>query len=209
MMAVLYLFVILGGWLLCSVAERAVPASMTFLHANQRGRSGVAWRRVRRLKTATRLVPMSQGTATSGEFPEDSAVESAGQVGPLGVSDRNAVELKAGDLISVARLTEPIDPGVRDVPSIALDPSQRQPYIGQERVGDILRKLVGHYKANDRDRVVRVEPMIITRFSRGGKTRLMKQIGAGLHAQGIPALFITFNEQTVPTDFELSACSPL
>ncbi|CEM16866.1 unnamed protein product [Vitrella brassicaformis CCMP3155] len=120
-----------------------------------------------------------------------------------------STEIKAGDLISVARLTEPIDPGVRDVSSIAPDPSQRQPYIGQERVGDILRKLVGRYEANDGDHVVRVEPMVITRFSRGGKTRLMKQIGAGLHTQGIPALFITFNEQTTPTDFELSACSPL
>mmetsp|Transcript_24747 Transcript_24747/g.71426 ORF Transcript_24747/g.71426 Transcript_24747/m.71426 type:complete len:734 (-) Transcript_24747:1101-3302(-) len=211
MMAVLYFLIVLGGWLLCCVAERTVPASMAFLHrtipthinANQRDRSAVAWRRVRRLKTATRLVLMSEGTATSGQLPVDAVVA------PLGVRGKNDVEIEAGDLISVDRLTEPIDRGLRLAPSVALDLGQQQPYIGQGRLDKISQELVGHYEARDEDRAIRVPPMVVTRFSRGGKTRLMKQIALGLQKKDIPALFVTFNEGTKPTDFELSARSPL
>ncbi|CEM37054.1 unnamed protein product [Vitrella brassicaformis CCMP3155] len=67
----LYLLVMLEGWLLCCVAERAVPASVAFLHRYTPTHIGAGHRDHSTAdKTTTRLLPLDRLLkATRGELP--------------------------------------------------------------------------------------------------------------------------------------------
>ena len=129
----------------------------------------------------------------------------------LAVQVSGKVTLTPSHLMSVDRLIDPTDrdPEKFNVPSVTLRAGQQQAYIGKDDLKEILTTLRGHYDASDTSRPGRVPPMVITRFARGGKTRMMKELAASLQKEGIPALLITFNDETTVSEDEKMTMTPL
>ncbi|CEM33821.1 unnamed protein product [Vitrella brassicaformis CCMP3155] len=201
----LYLLVILEGWLLCCVAERAVPASLAFLHRYTPTHIGAGHR-------ATATTALLTGDAWGGSRQPQGCCLWMAFVGPHAVRGRSDVEIKAADLIRVGKLTSPTDRDPTGVPSVILSPDQKVPYVGQPALEEIGKELLRQCETIDGDRggpYRRVPPTAISRFSYGGKTRMIKELALSLQQHGIPALFITFNEFTKPSVFELDNKTPL
>ncbi|CEL92040.1 unnamed protein product [Vitrella brassicaformis CCMP3155] len=108
--------------------------------------------------------------------------------------------ITADDLIPVNQLIDPS--ALRETNRLVVlsgDGQRREPakYIGQNVIGVTATpaSITALLKARDSG-PFRVGPTVVTRFSRGGKTRMLKEIAKQLRAAKIPVLPITFNDET-------------
>jgi len=94
---------------------------------------------------------------------------------------------------------------VEGVPSINLGPRDPPVFIGRDaQLKDAMQKVMQWYEARPEDYgdSFRIPPMSLTRYVRGGKTRMLKEIGQELLAKGIPAIYVTFNDITTASRWE-------
>jgi len=86
-----------------------------------------------------------------------------------------------------------------EVPLRPLESDDSPDFIGRRFVDTAYDLLLPEYHQYWDTRNDRIMPMLFTRFSRGGKTRTLREMGTKLREEGIPVIQISFNDETAYT----------
>ncbi|CEL92505.1 unnamed protein product [Vitrella brassicaformis CCMP3155] len=124
-------------------------------------------------------------------------------------------KLVAQDLMSVDKLTDVRNQRVLGKLPTLVPPPGAPNYVGLDELRQMVEGSMGWsapildlHKTED-SREFRVGPTAVSRFARGGKTRMLTEIGLLLQERKIPTLFITFSDFTEMEDGERDSINPL
>ncbi|CEM00199.1 unnamed protein product [Vitrella brassicaformis CCMP3155] len=113
------------------------------------------------------------------------------------------------------KLDEPVQVTVSDlhlpadVPLPELEISEPPEFIGASAVNKVYALLLPEYRQATDFTDHRVAPMSLTRFSRGGKTRMLTEVGRKLKEEGLSPIYIGFCDQTALKRREGTTTRPL